>query len=554
MKKIAFLFGAALFALSIIAAPVTPAKKLTKFNESAKFVKDPSALEVRKTVNKAKAAAAITITGVEQIAYYASEVEFNANTKLSTYYNFDLFNEEGYYIASGAWKPTVLDTIDAKNAIYGFGSNDVLTWGTNYKDVEEYAEQYRQEGDAETAARYEEIAASWKEQWMKYVVAYDEQEYDGDTYIFYCLKPGTYYFGVEGIDAKYNTTEKVAYAKFEVNWYSVSNLKAEVSEAKDKATISWALPASLPQGSQLYVAVSDNEGNLAYTNYDQQTKTLSAVTSPLVIDVEEGKTYDAAFQIFTANFYEAGMMEDCVFTVGTSTYAPANLKAEVIEEEGDSVRFTWESADQPTAFGIVIYYKSGEYLAAYGYEEGDIVAQATVQSYAIGARLAPGTYTWDVVAYLSDGQYLNYASEYIAGAEFTTEDLGAPVITALDVKTEKDSPKATFTFEVDDNYYEVDDMTFHVSGDITGDWKTTYGVYVLDNLEIGKQYSIKIIVEDPAGNSNPLASKNVEFTAGIDTAVETVLNDAAINKFIRNGQILIMRGNSMFNLLGTELR
>ena len=564
MKKILLFLGVALLSMSINAAPVTPAKKFTKANNLQTLtVKAPNAeFSAMKTL-KAQAPQAkqatdtIMIAGISQIAYYATEFYFVAKLGKSALYDFSLFNEEGYYIAAGMFYGSGMDTITTKGnyGLFSFRSNYILNYGENYEDLEEYVQEYIAEGDMESAAQIAEVAASWKQQWMEHVTAVDYDEESGEY--SYALKPGTYFIAIEGYNSTGRTkTEEADFAPFMVQWLSVSNMNAEVSEDKNTAAFTWELPENYADTIfQLYVGVYDSEGEKVFSNYDQEGDTLTPVSSPLTLNVEEGKTYTATVQILTKDGYEAGLAEDYIFTVGESTYAPKNLAATVLETYGDSVQFTWAAEEQPAAFGIEIYYKSGEYLAQYGYEEGDVVLSGgPLQSYGVGAALPPGTYTWAVVAYLYDGQYLNYASEYIQGPEFTTVDLGAPIITGYAVETEAGSTSTTITFEVDDNYYTADDMTFHVSGDLTGEWTTTNGAYTIEDLEVGKEYHINVSVEDPAGNINELAITKITFTAGeAKEAIDQVIFDIKANKVLRDGQLIIKRDKKAFNALGAEL-
>lgn len=548
MKKILLLLGVAVLSMSLNATPVTSVKKFAKPGVQA-AVKAPSAefsaLKAPKAnAPKAKAATdTIKIVGIRSLAYYTTQFVFKCKPAKSTFYNFDICEtESGKYkfIATGAWKKAALDTINERQGYYAFQSMWVINYGINGTNISE-------------ATDNEDVINSFKEQWDKYVVAFDQDEDDGSYY--YCLKPGKYAFFVEGLDAQYATTEEYAGKLFEVKWYSVSDINAEISLDNTKATLSWKNPEDLFEGAQTYIAVYDNEGELAYTNHDKANDSIIAVTSPVTFDVEEGKTYTAVIELLTADRHQAGLEEEYIFTVGPNPYAPKNLAAEVIAEEGDSVHFSWTSETQPYAFGVEIYYKSGEYFAKLGYEEGDRVAGGRVQAYQIGAHLPPGTYTWAVIAYTYDGQYISYASEYIQGPEFTTVDLGAPIITGYSVETAEGSQNVTITFEVDDNYYTVDEMKFYVSGDITGEWTTTNGAYTITGLEVGKEYTIEVVVEDPAGNINEFATTEITFVAGKaqEEAIDQVIFDIKANKVLHEGQLIIKRDNKAFNVLGAEL-
>ena len=552
MKKIVLFLGVALLSLSMNAAPVASVQKAAKSNilQSA-VVKAPNtefqaAKSLKASAPKAKQATtdSIMIYGVSQKAYYSSEIIFISKLGKSAVFDFSLFNEEGYYIAAGAFYGSVVDTLATQGnyGLFSFPTDAILNSGMNYKDLEEQGVD-------------PEIVASWKKQWMEHVTAVEQDEETGEYY--YALKPGKYFAMVEGYDRSYSTvTEGYDFAAFKVEWLSASNFNAEVSLDNTTAAISWDLP-EIYADSLFYLSLGiyDSEGNEIYTNFDQEGNSLKPVASPLTINVTEGTTYTVYSQILTKNRYEAGLEEKFVFTVGTSDYAPIDLKAQVFEETGDSVLFTWASVTPPTVFKVEVYYKSGDYLAELGYKEGDlVVSSGWIQAYGIGTILPPGTYTWAVIAGLYDGQYVSYASEYVKGPEFTTVDLAAPQITAYSVESAEGSTSATITFEVEDNYYDVDDMTFHVSGDLTGDWTTKNGAYTVENLEVGKEYTINVKVEDPAGNINELAYTTITFTAGAGSqGVDQVIFDIKANKVLHNGQLIIKRDNKAFNVLGAQL-
>ena len=552
MKKIVLFLGVALLSLSMNAAPVASVQKAAKSNiiQSAVVQAPNTEFQAVKSLKvaapKAKQATTDTIMiyGVSQKAYYSSDIIFIAKLGKSAVFDYSIFNEEGYYIAAGAFYGNAVDTLATQGnyGLFSFPTDAILNYGMNYKDIEE------QGADPE-------IVASWKKQWMEHVTAVEQDEETGEYY--YALKPGKYVAMVEGYDRSYRTvTEAHDYAPFMVEWLSASNFKADIALDNTTATISWDVPEVYNDSVfQMQVVVYDSERNAIYNNYDQEGDTLKPVSSPLTINVTEGTTYTVSSQILTSNRHPAGLQEEFVFTVGTSDYAPTNLNAQVLEEIGDSVVFTWTSVTPPTVFNVEVYYKSGDYLAELGYKEGDlVVSSGWIKAYGIGTILPPGTYTWAVIAGLYDGQYISYASEYVKGPEFTTVDLAAPQITAYSVESAEGSTSATITFEVEDNYYDVDDMTFYVSGDLTGTWITKNGAYTVENLEVGREYTINVSVEDPAGNINDLAFTTITFTAGAGSqGVDQVIFDIKANKVLHNGHLIIKRDNKAFNVLGAQL-
>ena len=78
---------------------------------------------------------------------------------------------------------------------------------------------------------------------------------------------------------------------------------------------------------------------------------------------------------------------------------------------------------------------------------------------------------------------------------------------------------------------------------------------VITGLEVGKEYTIEVVVEDPAGNINEFATTEITFVAGKaqEEAIDQVIFDIKANKVLHEGQLIIKRDNKAFNVLGAEL-
>ena len=185
MKKIVLFLGVALLSLSMNAAPVASVQKVAKSNiiQSA-VVKAPNtefqavkSLKVAAPKAKQATTDTIMIYGVSQKAYYSSDIIFIAKLGKSAVFDYSLFNEEGYYIATGGFYATSVDTIATQGSygLFSFPTEAIINYGMNYKDMEEMGAN-------------PEVVASWKKQWMEHVAAVDKDEETGEN--FYALKPG----------------------------------------------------------------------------------------------------------------------------------------------------------------------------------------------------------------------------------------------------------------------------------------------------------------------------------------------------------------------------
>ena len=157
---------------------------------------------------------------------------------------------------------------------------------------------------------------------------------NGENSMF-ALKPGTYYVQIRELDDYGYTSASPATLKFTLTEYKISDLKAEVSGDNKTATITWTSP-ELPQNSYLYISVLSGE-TVAFDNFGGD-----AVASPLVVNVEEGRSYNVVAQVLDMQGVKLGSEESLSFTVGTNNYTPQNPTATV--SNGDEVHFAWGAA------------------------------------------------------------------------------------------------------------------------------------------------------------------------------------------------------------------
>ena len=238
---------------------------------------------------------------------------------------------------------------------------------------------------------------------------YENSDTQGSS--LFALMPGKYYFRVT--ELYYNSeTGKASmgsgYAEcvFEIKGTTVSNLKAEVSEDKKTATITWDEP-KIPYGTHLYVSVQTGS-DVAFDNYAQSI----SPKSPLTVPVIEGRTYSVTAQYINAKKEPQGAQVKHYFSVGENPYIPTNPNATVSND--DIVLFTW-SANAKADYYHIIVYQGGATYASFTATEQQLTKQ-----------LPSGTYTWAVAAYEKDDELYYPMTEYVKGNEFTTKSAPLP--------------------------------------------------------------------------------------------------------------------------------
>ena len=226
------------------------------------------------------------------------------------------------------------------------------------------------------------------------------------------LKPGTYQVQVrvleQGGDGSYSMGETLANIPFTLVEKKVENLTAVVAEDKTTATLTWDAP-EFAQGQRLYVRVWSGE-TVAYDNLDTKVRP----TSPLTVDVVEGKSYTAIVQVVDKNNNPMGSEVQTNFTVGTNNYEPANLNAEVFG--GDNVTFSWTATTAADKYVITLYW-NGEFYST-------LTVTGTTKTTTMPKD---GTWSWTVQAFNqgSNGNYFE-ASNAIDGNSFTSQAADIP--------------------------------------------------------------------------------------------------------------------------------
>lgn len=220
------------------------------------------------------------------------------------------------------------------------------------------------------------------------------------------LNPGSYqvqvYDLVQG-QSGYSRGDLLATIPFTLESKEVTNLKATVAEDKASATLTWETP-ELDPGERLYVRVWSGD-TVAYDNFENTT---DRPTSPLTVEVTEGKTYEAIVQILDRNKNPMGDEVAINFTVGVNAYEPQNPHAEVFG--GDNVTFSWTAATEADAY-VIELYADGEYYTS-------LTVHSTTKTTTMPKN---ATWTWTVQAFTigANGNYFE-ASMPIEGNAFTT--------------------------------------------------------------------------------------------------------------------------------------
>ena len=222
------------------------------------------------------------------------------------------------------------------------------------------------------------------------------------------LRTGSYQVQIYAYDAINNEMDTLlGTVPFTLSEKKVTNLQAALSTDLTKATITWIEP-ELANGERLYVSVRAGE-TVAYDNYE----TTDIATSPLVVDVLNGKSYQVSVVVIDRQKNPLGEEVSCAFTVGTNNYEPRNLHAEVFG--GDNVTFSWEATTQADFYELVLYC-DGAYYTTLNVRS---VPKTTTMP-------QDGTWSWTVQAFTkgTNGKYFP-ASEIARGNDFVSQ--GAPI-------------------------------------------------------------------------------------------------------------------------------
>ena len=225
------------------------------------------------------------------------------------------------------------------------------------------------------------------------------------------LRPGTYqvmvYDLIQG-ESGYERGEVLATIPFTIIEKKVANLQVVVADDHATATLSWDAP-EFAQGERLYVRVWSGD-SVVYDNFSTKDRP----SSPLVVNVEEGKSYTAIVQVVDKNNNPMGGEQMVNFTVGTNPYEPVNPQAEVFG--GDNVTFSWIATTAADRYVITLFC------------DGEFYSTLTVSGTAKTTTMPKdGTWTWTVQAF-NQGANGNYfeASNAIEGNEFVSKAADIP--------------------------------------------------------------------------------------------------------------------------------
>ncbi len=222
------------------------------------------------------------------------------------------------------------------------------------------------------------------------------------------LKAGKYQVQIYPYSTATGQGSLLASIPFELVSKEVSNLRVEVSGDKKTAELSWDEP-ELTNGERLYVSVRAGE-SVAYDNFESK----EVATSPLIVNVEEGKSYTATVQVVDKKNNPIGREIECLFTVGVNKYEPTNLKAEVFG--GDNVTFSWEVAQAADIYEVMLYL------------EGAYYASLNVTTNTKTTTMPKdGKWSWTVQAFTkgTNGKYFP-VSNVVAGPDYTTKAADVP--------------------------------------------------------------------------------------------------------------------------------
>lgn len=225
------------------------------------------------------------------------------------------------------------------------------------------------------------------------------------------LRPGTYQVQVLELnqtESGYSKGAVLATIPFTLVEKKVENLQVAVADDKATATLTWDAP-EFGQGERLYVRVWAGE-TVAYDNFNTKDRP----TSPLTVEVIEGKSYTAIVQVVDKNNNPLGSEVELGFTVGVNNYEPTNVHAEVAG--GDNVTFSWDVTTAADRYVITLFC------------DGEFYTTLNVSGTSKMTTMPKdGTWTWTVQAF-NQGTNGNYfeVSNAIEGNSFVTKAADIP--------------------------------------------------------------------------------------------------------------------------------
>ena len=225
------------------------------------------------------------------------------------------------------------------------------------------------------------------------------------------LRPGTYQVQVLELnqtESGYSKGAVLATIPFTLVEKKVENLQVAVADDKATANLTWDAP-EFGQGERLYVRVWAGE-TVAYDNFNTKDRP----TSPLTVEVIEGKSYTAIVQVVDKNNNPLGSEVELGFTVGVNNYEPTNVHAEVAG--GDNVTFSWDVTTEADRYVITLFC------------DGEFYTTLNVSGTSKMTTMPKnGTWTWTVQAF-NQGTNGNYfeVSNAIEGNSFVTKAADIP--------------------------------------------------------------------------------------------------------------------------------
>lgn len=322
------------------------------------------------------------------------------------------------------------------------------------------------------------------------------------------------------------------------------------------------------------IAVKDLGGNVC-----ENTVALTFTTLPLTpiaitgLNAFQGKFY-SKYNAYELLVYDAdeetSAMLDLVFYTRSETkvanvYTPTSSTAKLslivyIKEDGSEVEIT---ADKLTLKFIDSFVDQGVQISYYYFEfegmgdDGNLYVYSSI-NYGLFYKD-----TWQNWVTVTDTFVDDDAPEIWVSEDYPVEVDGTNVeimFGAIDGPWYFDEEIYTDTMDLvlEIQTEEGTVLASHEAGTIgnTPTLDDEYGEYYftayLKDLEPETDYTVYIYAKDKAGNE---AEKiEVTFTTGEQSqGIEQVNSNLKVQKFIRDGQVIIKRGDKEFNVIGTEL-
>jgi hypothetical protein len=174
-----------------------------------------------------------------------------------------------------------------------------------------------------------------------------------------------------------------------------------------------------------------------------------------------------------------------------------------------------------------------------------------------------------ISAYKSANQWKDFTNILPIGAQSAdvTTTTVTPSATTADIAWPQVTGAATYTIEIKKNGELICTLTFNAQGQLTSiafnapsrdgapqRAQAAGFAFTVTSLDSGTTYSYTMVAKDSSGNVLKTESGTFTTTGDAQGIEDVQGNEVQSKKFVRNGQIFILRGDNTYTLQGQEVK